>query len=114
MPIYHQKIINVMNELGYSANDDGACFGIAMMAIQACVAGDMQIFNERLEFINTNQNLITDIKKLSERNKNSSTSAYEQKLIDVIAFFDGVELYHSPELHRDIFGKYIFSEIGEA
>jgi ankyrin repeat protein len=111
---FHKRIIQLMQKLGYTADEKGICHGIAMMAIQACSVGDMETFNERLAFIQSRPNLIADIQevksKLAQRSMAANSNKLllsddEQKIIDVNAFFDGVEMYQKPFNHADLFGQ---------
>ena len=45
------QIIKAMSALKYSPDEEGVCYGIAMMAIQAQVRGDFDAFLNRMRFI---------------------------------------------------------------
>lgn len=51
-PTHHTKLIQRMLSIGYAADIEGMCTGIASMASQAILSGDTEHFNQRLEFIN--------------------------------------------------------------
>ena len=44
----HDDVINQMNDVGYAADDEGICRGIAMMAVQAIVIGQFDMFIKRM------------------------------------------------------------------
>src|SRR5437879_5489863 len=44
----HQDILKVLIELDYPASSGGTCYGIAVMGMQAALAGDLQKYDDRL------------------------------------------------------------------
>lgn len=104
----HTSIIDLMLKLGYPIDKNGVCHGLTMMAVQACAVGDIQLFNLRIKFIESHPNLIQEISDVKDkvRNKKPITDD-EQKILDVLAFFDGIILYSQPEKYKEIFGENI-------
>lgn len=111
----HEDILILMRVLGYPGAKvlSGVCNGLQLAGAHACeVEGGIEAFNERIKFITENKNaLVKDIerikKELAERSASGlplDLNEYEQKIIDVIAFFDAVELTAFPVQHTDTFG----------
>lgn len=97
IPVDQHWFIEKMQALGYTANEEGMCYGLAVMGLQAMRLGKVGLdsFNRRLEQIHA-----------------IPLQAFKQKLMDgdpalrtdILAFFDGVELSHQAELHPEFFG----------
>jgi len=89
----HKVILSLMESSGYKMQSmrRGCCFGIAMMAMRAVMAGEMERFNERI------RKLIEiahhhDLKELMENIKAKDSSFY----YECLAFFDGIQLLQAP------------------
>jgi|GEM_PF-3756747 len=105
-------MLNKIKAVGYDLDEGGHCFGIANMAMQAFLIGDMNSFNQRLKAItqlDVNQ-LRSDFFELKERYKElMSHEQYEeaaqlnQQITDLTAFFDGIVLYQSTEKYKHLF-----------
>lgn len=108
----HTDLIKLSTLLGYSSAK-GLCRGFTGMLMQAMLAeGDEEKhFFERLAFIETYNNnfskLTEDIKKAKDIAKNPKTNLDSKttQLLDINAFFDGIEAYLNPRLHSDIFDQ---------
>lgn len=111
--IKHSHIIKLVNSLGYEAEDDGMCNGITMMGIQAFTVGDVKVFNERLQFLRKHNitkrfaKFQRKVKKTTPSNRMSRLIQRNQKIIDVVAFCDGVNLYQDPGNGEEVFGSYL-------
>ena len=102
----HLELINLMKKLGYPADDDGVCVGVAYLATQAMLLGQADRFNERLRLISE---IINSEKKLpdhlSEKEFSEVIAALAetlsiedaQKPPDILAgipaFFEGILLH---------------------
>lgn len=84
--------LNCMNHFGYSINQNGMCYGLSCMGMQAIILNDLDVFNQRLR-------KVQEINQLIEEGK-----ALEALPVDVAAFFDGISLYYNPQKHADLFG----------
>ncbi|WP_165485081.1 ankyrin repeat domain-containing protein [Legionella rowbothamii] len=87
------------------------------MMVQAILAQDEQSFWERLDFIAAYKPLFNNLKKDIEEAKKKVQSSKDQpldekseKLLEVLAFFDGIELYLVPTQHIDLFDDIISQE----
>ena len=108
MPKGQRWLIDKMKKLGY--NDDlfddldGQCYGIASMAMQAFLLGELDKFNERIDKIEK----ITDrdIDKIRNGRIGDSIESFSEEenftALDLLAFLDGVQLYQSPNNYSDI------------
>ena len=99
--------------MGYKGNARGLCFGVAPMAMQAPLAGEMDKFNARFkliqQYIGKHEELnkqIDEVMKTAAENKNRPLTESQQVLLDVKAFFEGIELYQLAfQEHKEIFGN---------
>ncbi len=100
MPGGQQWFIGLMRNLGYQG-DEGVCFGVSHMALQAALAGEMDKFNSRFDLIQTYVNRPAELKNDIEEAKKAvitkkPLTELQEKLLDIQAFFDGIELYQLP------------------
>lgn len=107
-------LVERMQALGYPAEYEGVCFGVANMTMQAILANDLATFNERLHLLNRippNEldkkiNAVKDkIKLLAKEEIETSLTQEERLLISIPAFMDGVILYQYPEKFPDFFER---------
>jgi hypothetical protein len=110
----HDELIKFMNafhednEPGYKMQEDGICFGVAHMAIQAIlVPNGLESFIERLKKISAlNKALKSDNRVADDISKDH----------DLRAFFDGIALYFEPNRYSTpILGdrnQYLSQELG--
>jgi ankyrin repeat protein len=84
-------ILTPMHNLGYKIDQNGMCYGIGHMAMHAILANDVATFNERVVKIRTidPEALQSDIA--------SKSAAEKQDRADILAFCDGICLYHHPK-----------------
>src|SRR6516225_7187616 len=106
MKISHADLITIANLLGYSNIKGGLCAGFSAMYGHSVFAQDEASFYKRLHFIATYKNnfpqLIEEIGKAQKKTANSLNEK-DMQLLDILAFFDGIELYLSPLTHKDYF-----------
>lgn len=127
---YHGTLISLMKKLGYKSNERGVCFGYAHMGMQALLANDLKLFNERVELMcSINEGQLTD--KIEDAKRKSVHLVQEAKLagiplknfsiadkltpeeralIDITAFSEGVELYQNTSLYKYLFDKKLESD----
>ena len=96
-------LVNRMQALGYKSEEEGICFGVALMAMHAILANNLDRFNRRLEVI-ASIPLEEFRKKIEEaqaaqlaRHKasNKSHRLQDELILEIPAFFDGLELYQN-------------------
>lgn len=106
-PLMHSQLwfMDRMKAVGYKISGQGECYGISHMAIQAFFAHDMDTFNKRLKKIYDMpiEDFNNDFAQLRERKqqllKNGLKDEAEemnQTIVDLSAFFDGIQLNQSP------------------
>lgn len=115
-PIRGQRWLIHLMRYAYSYKDvtqEGACFGIAHMAMQAMLLGEKEVvrFNQRLKLLKDILHEVSSEIPDFEKNKKAFTEAFEKKLrklnpssdTEFRAFFDGIMLYQSPKKFSDLF-----------
>lgn len=90
---YH--LISAMQALGYESNNEGVCHGLACMASQAILAEDLETFQDRLNLLYSM--LPGEIVSAIMNNPD------DPLLNSIHAFFQGIELYQSPNRYADWF-----------
>lgn len=103
-------------------NENGVCFGLLIMAIQAFLCGELQPFKERIDKlyrmhrarVNIKLRINTALRRVALRSqlcrKTGDTFTLtqdEQELIDIWAFFDGIASYQQPSKLQVVFNKKI-------
>ncbi len=102
--ITHDKIIKVMAELGYEGVEKGICNGLAQMWIQAVFCEEIEKFIARLYFICGTPDLLKRIETANGK-KGINLSEEDRACIEMLAFFDGVQLYQNFRLYTHLFNK---------
>lgn len=105
----HQFLISIMSELNYRPELKGGCAGLAQMGIQAFLADEIDVFNERIVLIHQIWEKIKLLKKSKQGDTLSQDPEYKKliaqlKTTDILAFFDGLQLYQQPDEYLRIFG----------
>lgn len=112
-----------MGELGYKPTEDGICYGVANVGMQAFQLGELELFIDRLDLISeipleNIKNEIENAKEIKKRNKifSETIQAEASKKIDIIAFFDEIILLHQIHMFPELFkpGKTPVSQNAEA
>ena len=94
-------LFQLMRALGYTSDDGGICAGLAGMGGQAILAGDFKTFEERFERIGR---LIQKYKEQGGdlQEKIQKDKVHLEKDHDLMAFLDGIELYHQMHLYSNL------------
>ncbi len=112
MPVTHGELLQYMQQLDYAISENGMCFGFACMGMQAILAGELEIYNRRLNTLSkiTPENLFHKIervrdkvKKLGRDYNEKSLTDTERDILSIPAFFEGVALYFSPDNYPGLF-----------
>lgn len=99
--ITHDKIIEVMKKLGYENVKPGVCNGLAQMWVQAVLCGEIEKFITRLYFICQTPDLLQKI-NAAKAKKGVNLTDEDRACIDILAFFDGVQLYQNFHLYTHL------------
>ncbi|MDR3503365.1 MAG: ankyrin repeat domain-containing protein [Legionella sp.] len=106
----HVDLYKLGKLLDYQLSDNGLCHGFTLMMAQAILAEDEQSFFERLDLIASYKPLFNKLKEDIEEAKKKVQSSRDQpldekseKLLEILALFDGIELYLAPNQHVDLF-----------
>jgi hypothetical protein len=116
----HRQIIDCMKALGYQSNDSGVCFGLAHMAKQAILFQDSSVadrknglpaFDARIAMMD--QLTLDEFRQINaELQKESKDRSFgflsaknitADDITDVLAFFDGIELYLQKQKYPHLF-----------
>lgn len=108
MPSEHEKLIKLGVTLNYQMNADGCCHGVTLKWLEACLLGETERFNARMEKILTEPDelLITKINDTRAKVKtHEALNEEELHLLDILAFYEGINLYQSPSIHKAVFNQ---------
>lgn len=96
----HNDLVKITQSIGYMGAEYGMCNGITSMGMQAVLIRDVDSYNNRLQ-------------KITRIFKESTGSSYEEKILDtamqikvdpeMLAFFEGVELFQQSHRYTDLF-----------
>lgn len=126
----HTDLVDLGEQLGYLINSPGLCRGFSGVLAQILMSKDkesrrrnLQRFWGRLDFIAQYQgnfhSLISDIEDAKTKIREQVIAKKEDKelrdpvkldeetesFLEIIAFFDAIELYQNPFPHKDVFGR---------
>ncbi|STX27953.1 ankyrin 3 [Legionella beliardensis] len=94
------------------SNDSvGLCHGFAIRWLEATFLGEeeRQRFENRLIFIeNTPRDQLLDKLKQAQAKKGEGLTDEDKKVLDILAFFNSLELFHSPVEHKILFNHSSF------
>lgn len=106
-PRHQHWIIKAMKALGYPSNKRGVCFGIARMGMQAIFSSDLETFDKR--FVPIYKIPLDKLPGVIQKRRLESIGRKptedEYRILEIPAFFEGVELYHHPYYYPDFFDK---------
>ncbi|MED7818914.1 MULTISPECIES: hypothetical protein [unclassified Francisella] len=104
------NLLELQKALGYKVSEGGMCYGIAYMAIQAIIRNQLGTYIERINLLDSlikfqggNEKeaidkLVNDIKQAELKRADKQTrqilAPHENKLLDILAWLDGVQIYH--------------------
>lgn len=95
------QIIRLMQLRKYNVSDKGICAGIAQMWLQAWLAGEQaeEEFFERIAYLHSKpiQEIEKEIQCAQKKlKKKQPITIHERKMLEILAFFDGILLYQTP------------------
>ncbi|HAT1796768.1 TPA: ankyrin repeat domain-containing protein [Legionella pneumophila] len=102
----HNAVLNCFLKLGYS-DVEGVCHGISIRWLEACLLGEEHVFHERIKhlerIVSSGQDIVMLMDAVKEK-KGKNLSKEDEDLLDILAFFDSLDLYHAPYRHTELFG----------
>ncbi len=106
----HSKIIDLGVNLEYFKDRRGACKGVTMAWLSACLMGDEQkeVYGAIIKKINDDEGdaLFNKIKTMKAKASRKEELTHEEKeLFQVLAFYEKVALYMDPDKYIELFGK---------
>lgn len=104
--ISHQKLTEAKTLLGFSTDKGGICRGVTAMWMQAVLCQEEEKFWQRLQLISTTPDLIMKIYKAKNTPEENLTSS-EQDLLEIEAFFYGVDAYQNSIKHVGDLSPYL-------
>jgi hypothetical protein len=103
----HNSVIELFLKLGYT-KIEGLCHGLAIRWLEACFLGEEGHYDARINRINklvSSKEDIVQLVNVLKAKKGKSLTKEDKELFDLLAFFDSVELYHSPGEHSALFNR---------
>ena len=107
----HYEIIDLGVKLGYFQDRKGACAGVTMAWISACLTNDEQeakYLRFTKEIAENGSILFDKITQMQTKvSRKEKLSKDEKELFQYLAFYEQIKLYLSPFDHQKLFGKSI-------
>lgn len=98
----HTQLLNIYLKLGYP-RVGGICHGFTLRWLEACLLGEEEIFHARIErIIAFGEKLALD-REAFKLKKNKQLSLQDEKLFDILGFFDSLALFHTPGPFTKVF-----------
>jgi ankyrin repeat protein len=106
----HQCIIKLGQLLGFPFSDDGICRGVTMRWLEACLAGEEEIFKSRVSKILKNPELFILVIEAIKKDPSPEVLSglferFDLNLYDLYAFFNSIRLFQKPQLHAPLFNE---------
>jgi ankyrin repeat protein len=104
---FHGSAIELFLKLGYTKTK-GLCHGLAIRWLEACILGEEDLYDARIKRINKLVSSKVDIVQLVnalKAKKGRDLTKKDKELLDLLAFFDSLELYHLPGEHSALFNR---------
>lgn len=100
--LIHSVILKVLLNLGYT-DTPGCCHGFSIGWLEACLLDNEALFNQRIHSIlEAGDGLVKPIEAVKQK-KSENLTAKDKELLEILAFFDRLELYQSPYSHSSLF-----------
>jgi hypothetical protein len=101
--VYHRRLLELGNNLGYPGKGLGFCHSFAIRWLEAVFLKQEQLFKDRFK-------LIVDTPKEILLGKIKNAPPYDRELLDILAFYDSLSLFHRPEDFPFLFGNKYLSQ----
>jgi len=95
-----------MKKLDFSASEEGMCYGLAGMGMQAFLAKDLKTYDQRLAVIQSipPAEISKTVALVQEKVKAKQVlNLKEESILSIPAFFNGIMLYQQPENYFYLF-----------
>jgi Ankyrin repeats (3 copies) len=110
----YNMLMQNMVDLGYKVDTNGLCFGMDFMYKQALLTGQVDVFEERLKYIDRNMSQLVDMLDPKPGTQVEPRSFHGQKhdvsTTDIRALFDGIALILKPENHSDVLDRQVHKQ----
>ncbi|WP_419420480.1 ankyrin repeat domain-containing protein [Legionella sp. D16C41] len=102
----HSALLNLHNVLGYKKESAGLCHGFSLRWLEATFLGEIELL--RFEWrMNNIEHIPPDILlakiEQTKSKKGQGLTDEDNALLSIFAFFDSLELFHSPEKYTTLF-----------
>ncbi|WP_058480593.1 ankyrin repeat domain-containing protein [Legionella waltersii] len=122
----YKLLIKLIDDMGYETGREGICFGLDFMLTQALLTHQLDVFEERIRYIDQNWEELWDIfcddelsvadkRKIEDNLVRVPGQKQDVSLTDIKAFFDGVALVLNPDSFSEVLAKStLFQENNES
>ncbi|NDB70600.1 MAG: ankyrin repeat domain-containing protein, partial [Methylocystaceae bacterium] len=102
---FHAALIKMNAALGYTDKTKGLCYGFTLRWLEAVFLGQEAQFMQRVQRIVqlVDENRIAERVASMRSKRGRDLTPNDETIIDLFAFFDSLELYHSANAHSDLF-----------
>lgn len=105
MPQEKSWLTRHLSFVGLSENEDGACYGVAHIGMQALLAKELAVFDDRVrQFSNHTIESLCDL--FEAHAENALNEIERQILTDYFIWLQGIELYQNTCLYQQLFDPY--------
>ena len=96
----HESLIELGIKLGYFQKPGGLCHGTTLRFLEAYLLDEQDTFISRINKIASIKNLDVLIHQTQEKvKKHESLTTDDSMHLEILAFYDSLMLYHSPQNH---------------
>jgi ankyrin repeat protein len=102
LSMVHSSMQVLWNNLGYSTIH-GCCHGFSLKWLEACFLGEEALLDTRVKKIVLGSGELMDKIQQVKEKKGKNLTKEDHELLDILAFYDGLALYHVPHRYTDLF-----------
>ena len=101
---FHGALIALYQALGYPKKG-GLCFGSTFRWLEADLSGEEELFHSRIKLIQ-DTTATTEAISLAKAIKGVGLTDKDNQLLELLSFFDSLELYHNPSEYSSLLNAY--------
>lgn len=105
LSLSHGSILKTGALLGYSLNVEGCCCGFTLKWLSACLIGEENRFNQRINTILHDEHLVTNINRIKDKVRLGEESQADKDYLEILEFYEGMLLFQSPASYSELYGE---------
>ncbi|MGL5741114.1 MAG: hypothetical protein ACRCXC_00455 [Legionella sp.] len=96
-------LLTLFLNLNYTKMRDGCCRGSSLRWLEACFLDDEELCDARVNRIVTEGNSLPQAINDAKAKKGINLTTRDKEALDILAFYDSIELYQHHYTHKPLF-----------